>query len=460
VGAAPFTLNVPTKEGIMLRSSLDRRRAGAGRRLLAPAAVAVAAAAAPAAASGQFAGPQRSLPDIGGPSSIVFNSVDRQYIHVVDGGFHTHADLLSGNTAYGEVSFRVGNLGSVGRTNTDVAYNPQDNQFLIANGNAPVLRTADLFDADGTRRVGDIPLSPNVGDSHGYLRDLRYDPAVAYNASGREWLIAYTEETDDGASVVRATRLDAGGTVLSTGTMVADLGQRNDSPDLAYRPASGDYLLVWSAVDGRGASDVYVQRLNTRGDTRGAPRRLSRGRTEAGPHAGVAPAVAVNWASSEALVVWSDAFEIHGCRVDGRAVRRDRRLQVSSMGVEGDLGWADARAADPAVAYSAPGGEYLVVWSGVDPTLPGSPALNPQIVGQHLTRSAREVGPDDFAITTDMLESGDRIESGVFDMPSVAADSRSPRYLVSYWASYHPGGPGELVQFGRLLQTARADSSG
>lgn len=445
----------------MLRSRLDLRRVGAGRCLLAPAVVAVAVAAAAPAASGQFAGPQRSLPDVGGPSSIVFNPVERQYIHVVDGSYHSHADLLS-DTADPGVSFYVGSLGSAHRGNTDVAYNPQRNQFLIANRNAPVLPTAELFDADGTRLVADIPLSPNAGESYGEppRSALSYDPAVAYNASAREWLIAYTEDTDDGASVVRATRLNAGGTVLSTGTMVADLGQRNDSPDLAYRPASGDYLLVWSAVAGGGASDVYVQRLDTSGDPRGAPRRLSRGPNEAGPHAGVAPAVAVNSASNEALVVWSDESEIHGCRVGGRAVRQDRCLQVSSMGVEGDLGWADARAAYPAVAYSPPGREYLVVWSGVDPTLSGSPALNPQIVGQHLTRSAREVGPDDFAITTDMLESGDRIESGVFDMPSVAADSRSPRYLVSYSASYHPGGPGELVQFGRLLQTVRADSSG
>lgn len=443
----------------MLRRRLDLRRGGAGPRLLAAAAAAVAvavAAAAPAAPSGQFAGPQRLLPDVGGPSSIVFNPIERQYIHMVDGSYHSHADLLADTVDRG-VSFRVGSLGAAHRGNTDVAYNPQRNQFLIANRNAPVLPTAELFDADGTRLVADIPLSPNVGESYSEppRSALSYDPAVAYNTSAREWLIAYTEDTDDGASVVRATRLDAGGAVLSTATMVADLGQRNDSPDLAYRPASEDYLLVWSAVHGSGTSDVYAQRLDTSGDPRGAPRRLSRGHNEAGPHAGVAPAIAVNSTSNDALVVWSDAFEIHGCRVSGRTVRQDRCLQVSSMGVKGDLGWADARAAYPAVAYSPPGDEYLVVWSGVDPTLPGSPALNPQIVGQHLTRSAREVGPDDFAITTDMLP-GQKIDSGVFDMPSVAADSRAPRYLVSYWASYHPGGPGELVQMGRLLQTARA----
>jgi hypothetical protein len=34
-------------------------------------------------------------PDGGGPSSIVFNYVDRQYIHVVDGSRHSHADLLA-----------------------------------------------------------------------------------------------------------------------------------------------------------------------------------------------------------------------------------------------------------------------------------------------------------------------------------------------------------------------------
>jgi hypothetical protein len=425
----------------------DLRRALAGRLPLTAAVVAMALiSASPTAASAQFAGPQFLLPGDGGPSSMAFNPVRRQYVNVVDGRFNTSGALLSGT---GVAHARFSTSDTIGSRASDVAHDPRNDRYLIPYREGPL--SADLFAADGTRLAGGIVLSPDAGPFPG-ADALPYDPAVAYNVRAREWLVVYTVDSDDGGSVVRAARLDAGGTVLATDILAADRGRRNDSPDLAYRPATGDYVLAWSVVDAAGASDVYAQRLRTSGTPGGPAWRLSHGRNEAGRRAATAPAVTVNPASNEAFVAWSDGFEIHGCRVTGILGWPDRCLQLSSTGAAGDL---DAHALAPAVAYSRPGDEYLVVWSAVDPTLPGSPALSPQIVGQHLTRSARERGPDDFVISADTYVSPDApppIESGSFELPSLAADAFTRRYLVSYRASISPG-PGEYLQFGRLLDT-------
>ena len=289
--------------------------------------IAAAAVAVAAPASAHFAGPQIQLPADGGPSSMVFNSTQREYANVVDGRFGTSGPLVSSAGA-SRLGLVVGPGEGPGFKHTDVGYNHARDQYLVPYRAPGVPLQAELFDADGTRVRERIPVSSDMWLGSQDL-DRRYAPSVAYNARARQWLIVFSVLAADGTSVVRATRLDADGVVLSSDVVVADAGVRNESPELVYRPAKGDFAMAWSAAGADGRSDVYVQRLDTSAVARGAARRVSQRRH--GVDA-AAPAIASTTAGGQALLAWAQGGEIRGCRLGGRSLRAQRYLKFGRYG--------------------------------------------------------------------------------------------------------------------------------
>lgn len=172
-------------------------------------------------------------------------------------------------------------------------------------------------------------------------------------------------------------------------------------PDVAYRPADGGYLVVArrsrAAADGSTERIIVGQRLSGSGTESGRDDFLITEHVNlVGERANLAPAVAVDPVSSEALVVWTDFYEVFGRRVSPTGALLARELRLSQMGPDRDPAWVTW---EPDVAYNPRAGQFLVVWQSGTSNEDDYPARE-NIYGQHVLRDGREVGTPDFAVST------------------------------------------------------------
>ncbi len=232
---------------------------------------------------------------------------------------------------------------------------------------------------------------------------------------------------------------DAGGT--GTTLHVASF------PAVAYSSGEDEYLVVWQGSDDVGGLipgelEIFGQRLNAAtGTAQGANdfRISDLGGTGTGAYDALAPSVAYAASIGQYLVVWSGDDDTGGL-VDNESEIFGQRL-VASTGAEtgandfrisdmGGTGNAGFNACEPAVAFGAAVGEYLVTWYGDDDV--GTLQDNElEIFGQRLgALTGAEVGVNDFRVS-DMGGTGDNPFAGYF--PEVAYNSDRAEYLVAWF---------------------------
>jgi hypothetical protein len=249
----------------------------------------------------------------------------------------------------------------------DVAYNASRNEFVL------VWATRDRVQVAVIRHDGTT--SPQeVGAGDGSSR-----PAISHNPANGEYLVAWAT----GSRVV-TRRLSPLGDPAGNSRRVGDGGE----PDVVAGP-SGGYLVVWHKRSSD-AWDVFGQRITaTNRETGANDFRISAHHNLLGETANHVPAVAWNPSRREALVVFSDRFEVFAQRLSSSGSRVGSNRPLSSMGPEGDARFTADR---PDVAFGR--GGYLVVWNGRD----GDPDLI-HIYGQHLSSSGSSIGANDFQIS-------------------------------------------------------------
>lgn len=135
------------------------------------------------------------------------------------------------------------------------------------------------------------------------------------------------------------------------------------------------------------------------------------------------PAVAYNATNGEFLVVWHGRtgtdFEIWARRYDAVTL-----APIGSQYVISDMGNTTTQGAlDPAIAWNSVDNEYLVVWEGEDTGTENEF----EIYGQRLTATGSETGVNDFRIS-DMGTDGETTSIG--RNPDVAYNATSGEYLV------------------------------
>ena len=317
----------------------------------------------------------------------------------------------------------------------DVVHNPDRNEYFIVSGSEVGLRGL-RYRADGTF-LGRFTISSLPSGPEGRR------PAVAYDSARREYVVVQAA-TLDGRSVIRAHRVvPTGGTPASWTISDRPELARNLAPEIAYRPGLGEHLIVWQGVRSDGSSDVYAQRLRAAtGELGTEDRKVSDHRNLAGRLANATPVVAHRGAASEALVAWSDGYEIYGRRLTGTdAVPGPKDERYSTMGPDGDRTYT---AVEPDVAYHPLGREYLIVWEGKD-----SGDEEQEIYAQHLTESGGQIGPDDVQVS---VADPDEYSWSGARWPSVAADPGTRGYLAAYLGGYPIG---EAVLAGRRLTAER-----
>jgi hypothetical protein len=186
------------------------------------------------------------------------------------------------------------------------------------------------------------------------------NPAVALGASSY-YLVVWesVRPTQSTANDIYGLRVQSNGTLWAYTIPICTATGSQQSPDLAFNPNSGYFLVVWQDDRG-GAQDIYGRFVDSYGNLIGTDFPIS---TASGSQRN--PSVAYGARSGadpnddEYVVVWEDWGVATGSRIMGRRVDKDGNLVGGEFQINGSTG----NMHDPSVDYSVTLRRYMVVWS-------------------------------------------------------------------------------------------------
>lgn len=247
---------------------------------------------------------------------VAYNSTDRNYLVVWE------------NQDYGNIEAGVWNAdgtitgimnsynGVLTSTLPAIAYNTTANQYLVVFASQAGAGNNDIYgrliDASGIPSGTAFPISDNPAD-----QSL---PQVAYNGTGDEYLVVWSDERTDVADVY-GRRVDADGTLLGSGDfLIATGNDAQDAPSVAWNEDDDEYLVVWHDYrdSGTTGADIYGQRVGAGGSLAGNEITLcTASEHQQYPRASYIPAY------GRYFVVWQDnrntstGWDIYGQNVNG-----------------------------------------------------------------------------------------------------------------------------------------------
>lgn len=242
------------------------------------------------------------------------------------------------------------------RRNSAVAYNSQDDEYLVVwNEDYVDIRGQLLSGAGGiTGGAFDIALSVNDG-STSYLGS---EPAVAYAAIENKYLVVFDNHLTTGHGIF-ARALNSNGSAWGTSFEVEPLSTSSIlQPDLAYNRLRNEFLVAWTQSN-PSYWDIRGQRVRMSGGagTIGSAFWFScdPGKEDLSPDVAAVPRPP----SGQYLVAWrNDASlsntDIWAQRVDGSGTPEGSAFMVSDNTSYDSF---------PAVAGSNSNQQYLVTWS-------------------------------------------------------------------------------------------------
>ncbi|MEM8533431.1 MAG: hypothetical protein AAGF95_21505 [Chloroflexota bacterium] len=297
--------------------------------------------------------------------AVTYNSTDDEYFVVwqsnlaEDRSFEIVGQRLSSTgTRVGTNEFFISDMGPEQdedrRFNAEqpsVAYNPTDNEYMVVwsgdDNIAPLVDNAReifgqrLAGATGTE-VGDNDFRISTTGPDGNIDFNAFRPAVAYNSTASEYLVAWSGGFDSEFNALEykifIQQLSAAGEELGGDVLISMeeevIGFWADYPSAVYNPTDNEYMVIWSLENIIGGPEVDRE------------------------------------------------YEVYGQRLDGTtgAEVGDDNFRVSDMGPEEERNY---KPFDAAIAYNSRDNEYLAVWSGDDDIDP-SVGREREIFGQRL----------------------------------------------------------------------------
>ena len=401
--------------------------------------------------------------------SVAYNPTANQYLvawsGTAGGGTEIFARLVDAAGAPLGAQSRISDMGppaaaGFGAEEPAVAYNVRRNEYLVVwrgdDDTGPLVDDEfEIFAQRLTAGGDEVGANDRRISDMGPNGDTAYsaqDPAVAYNPTSDQYLVAWEGDDDTGPLVegedeVFVQRLEREG---RPGRGQRPAGLRHgpdgdttfsaDNPVVAHNSTSNEYLVAWEGDDDtgplvEGEDEIFVQRLAANGTEEGAnDRRVS----DMGPDGDAAfdaeePSLAHNPASDEYLVAWhgiDDAgalvvneFEIFVQRLSASGTQvgtNDRR--ISQTGPVGSVAFEGA--IFPRVDVGLRADEYLVAWLG-DATGP----LEFEVHAQRLGPDGVEIGGDDVRVSV-MGVDGDAQSDA--DPPAVAYGAQANEYLIAW----------------------------
>ncbi|MFL5827734.1 MAG: calcium-binding protein [Thermoleophilaceae bacterium] len=316
---------------------------------------------------------------------------------------------------------------------SDIAYDAVLSRHLVVyiGSTTPHVGTTDgtddvygQFVNDAGERIGDPIRISNTS-----LGEEEYNPpSVIFNPATREYLVAWSRDTDETVHVQRVTA--AGDRVGTPDEQISGSAGDVEALGLTRDSATGRYLVVW-----KGNSDptgIAFGQLLAADGTEVGPNDFPFGGSVTS-HVDDALGVAYNATDHQYLAVFraQDAageYEIYGQLIsaDGAPIGPDD-FRISHTGPDGNTDW---RVTPPNVAWDAADDRYLVAWPGTA-TVSGvaSDKQEMDIFGQMILPTGDQVGPDDFRIS-DMGPNGDP----KFDAfrPRILWDPNQDQFLLTW----------------------------
>jgi len=292
---------------------------------------------------------------------VTFNVSDTQYLVVwQEQGPPTAGWDVRGTIVAADGSEVVAALdiltGTTDQTVPAATYSLSDTAYLVAGQH--YVDGSDLNDvrARWVERDGDLP-EEAFGVATG--SDDQRAPDVACGVQG-ECLVTWERQPNPGIMYwdIYGQRVDRGGTVGSALAVCNGLGDQR-YPAVAYNALTAEYVVGWQDYRSGSNWDVYVQRVDAAGELDGAEVLVSAAPADESQGS---PAVAYGTAEETHLVVWTD-YRDDTADVYGQLVAGGGALVGPAFAIANDE--EDYEAA-PAVAYNADDDEYLVVWAHWD----------------------------------------------------------------------------------------------
>lgn len=340
----------------------------------------------------------------------------------------------------------------------EIAYNPDDNEYLVVWESDGLTEAKGINDIYGQRisgatneRIGTNFRISSLSDSdrnHG-----ANDPKVVYNRTAREYLVVWHGsglfDAPDKSFEVYGQRLSRVGKEIGGDfriSYLADLGKINTNfvrssaqADVAWNSTSNEYLVIWKGMgepEDVVKMEIYGQRLKANGELLGKTFRISH-TTNQGPNINAnAPAIAYNGQDNQYFVIWSGGFKTssqtevwaRGLSASGAVLGTDD-LRISQV--------ANRRASSPHVAYNSANNEYLVVFQANPLAGEASTNVN-EILGQRIDATKLGDFQPSHLRVSNTTGSGNRLSE-----PRVTYNNFDKEYLV-LWRSTRAKAPVEI----------------
>jgi len=343
-----------------------------------------------------------------------------------------------------------------------VAYDARRNEFMVAFtgfiGGGETEIHVHRVSAAGVPLGTDVRISTMGTD--GDATRTAGDPDIAWNTSRDEYTVVWSGiDAQPREFEVYAQRVTGDGTETGPDDLRISSAGPDGSPDfgafdpsVAYDERHDEYMVAWSADDDTGGHvsrdyEIHVQRLTADGAETGTDDRQVSEVGTPGDNTFSAgdPDIAYDPVSDRFLVAWrgdndgpptASEWEIFTQQLayDGSETGPDDQ-RISDTGPYVDT----TQTRDPAVAADTRAGEFMVVWSATNPTLPKAKL---EVFGQRVSGSGgTPVDGNTRLSATPDLASPLTTARG----PALAFDSAADRYQLAWEAtpSVAPPAPGK-----------------
>ncbi len=314
---------------------------------------------------------------------------------IISDTFEIYAQRVAVDGSLAGSALRVSDMGAVDTSGSydanfsDIAFNSTANEFLVVwqgdDNTAPLVNNeTEVFgqrlgySAGNLVEVGtnDVRIS-TVGVDGATTTDGRA-PAVAYNANGNQYYVAWEGNYDVlnvGVFDIHGTTVSAAGAVASsTGTVLNTVAASDEeyAVDVAANPTTGEFMAVWMGDNGANEFEISRQRVTSAGALTGSTALIS-AMGSAGNVNFIAqtPAITYDSLQQQYVTVWAgddntagmvdDEYEVFLRRMASDGSTAGGQARLSTMGIDGTV---NSTTSLPDVAFSdATLGDVGVVWN-------------------------------------------------------------------------------------------------